>query len=127
MPVMTSSASAICGTHFGLTKLVTSISRRPASCNIPTSAILAAAGTWFFSFCRPSRGPTSTILTNSGSVAMTYSRVNSSPPSLTWSPGANSSSATVPSRGAAMVCSIFIASSTASGCPVLIASPALTR
>jgi hypothetical protein len=32
MPAMTSALSAICGTHLGLTKLVTSISFRPASC-----------------------------------------------------------------------------------------------
>ena len=31
MPAITAALSAICGTHFGLTKLVTSISRRPAA------------------------------------------------------------------------------------------------
>ena len=34
-------------------------------------------------------------------------------PSVTWSPGANKSSPTVPSAGAAIVCSIFMASITA--------------
>jgi hypothetical protein len=51
---------------------------------------------------------------------------NSSAPSVTWSPGANSSSPTVPSAGAEMVCSIFIASITASACPRRTLSPALT-
>src|SRR6186713_2614110 len=68
MPAMTSAASAICGTHFGDTKLVTSISRRPACCSRCTSSILTAAGTICFSFCRPSRGPTSTSLTLRGNV-----------------------------------------------------------
>ncbi len=51
---------------------------------------------------------------------------NSSAPSATWSPGAYISSATTPSAGAAMVCSIFIASITASAWPLLTWSPALT-
>src|SRR5215208_3769515 len=64
---MTSALSAICGTHFGETKLVTSISVRPASCRRCTRPIFTSAGTGSFSFCRPSRGPTSTILTLLGS------------------------------------------------------------
>src|SRR6187455_920785 len=66
MPAMTCALSAICGTHLGETKLVTSISVRPASCRRCTSSILTAAGTGAFSFCKPSRGPTSTILTLDG-------------------------------------------------------------
>src|SRR5665647_395042 len=66
MPAITSAASAICGTHLGDTKLVTSISFKPASCSRCTSPILTAAGTACFSFCRPSRGPTSTNLTREG-------------------------------------------------------------
>src|SRR3990167_1593637 len=71
---MTSALSAICGTHFGLTKLVTSISFRPASCKRCTSSILTAAGTGCFSFCRPSRGPTSTSWTREGSFMGSLSR-----------------------------------------------------
>src|SRR6476661_8056538 len=67
MPAMTSAASAICGTHLGDTKLVTSSSVRPASCRRCTRPIFTSAGTWPFSFCRPSRGPTSTSLTLDGS------------------------------------------------------------
>src|SRR5205085_7841012 len=63
MPAMTCALSAICGTHLGDTKLVTSISLRPASCRRCTSSIFTAAGTGSFSFCKPSRGPTSTSLT----------------------------------------------------------------
>src|SRR6476659_2593141 len=66
MPFSTAALSAICGTHFGLTKLVTSISRRPAACRRWTSSILTAASTVCFSFCRPSRGPTSTRVTREG-------------------------------------------------------------
>ncbi|MNT57768.1 hypothetical protein D3C72_1951670 [compost metagenome] len=62
-PAITSALSPICGTHLGDTKLVTSISLSPASCRRCTSSILTEAGTGDFSFCRPSRGPTSMILT----------------------------------------------------------------
>src|SRR5690606_37210702 len=54
---------AICGTHFGGTKLVTSMRRKPAPDRRSTSAILSAAGIRRFSFCSPSRGPTSKIST----------------------------------------------------------------
>ncbi len=60
---MTAALSPICGTHFGLTKLVTSISFSPAAWRRCTSSILTAASTACFSFCRPSRGPTSTRVT----------------------------------------------------------------
>ena len=75
---MTSALSAICGTHLGETKLVTSISLSPASCRRCTRPILTSAGTGSFSFCRPSRGPTSTSLTLSGSFMGSVSslRVN---------------------------------------------------
>ena len=65
MPVKTSAASASCGIHFGLTKLVASMLDRPVAVSRSISAILSAVATISFSFCRPSRGPTSTILTNS--------------------------------------------------------------
>ena len=126
MPAITAALSAICGTHFGLTKLVTSISRSPAACSRWMSSTLSAVDTVAGSFCSPSRGPTSTSVTLCGSMVQVSSRSNS-PPSGTWSPTAYSSSATVPSRGAVIVCSIFIASSTASGWPCLMASPGCAR
>src|SRR5438132_11005119 len=73
MPAMTCALSAICGTHLGETKLVTSISVRPASCSMCTSWIFTSAGTICFSFCRPSRGPTSTNLTLLGSFMCSVS------------------------------------------------------
>jgi hypothetical protein len=53
---ITSALSAICGTHLGDTKLVTSISFRPASCRRCTSSIFTVAGTGSFSFCKPVAG-----------------------------------------------------------------------
>jgi hypothetical protein len=53
----------ICGTHFDDTKLVASIVFKPVFDSRLMSSIFTAAGTIFGSFCRPSRGPTSTILT----------------------------------------------------------------
>ena len=67
MAAITCALSAICGTHFGLTKLVTSISRRPAACSRCTSSTLCASPPAAASFCRPSRGPTSTRVTCQGS------------------------------------------------------------
>ena len=55
----TSTASASWGIHFGLTKLVTSMARRPVSDSASISAILSVVGISRASFCRPSRGPTS--------------------------------------------------------------------
>jgi hypothetical protein len=66
MPAITAAASAICGTHFGLTKLVTSISFIPAACSACTSATLSSVRTGRASFCSPSRGPTSTSVTRWG-------------------------------------------------------------
>src|SRR5690606_36620912 len=63
MPAKTSAASASCGTHFGLTKLVASIERRLVAESRSTRAILSALLTRAGSFWSPSRGPTSTIRT----------------------------------------------------------------
>src|SRR5690606_21201479 len=68
MPLNTSVASASCGIHFGETKLVTSTVSRPVSVSRSMNAILVAAGTTALSFCKPSRGPTSTILILSGNI-----------------------------------------------------------
>src|SRR5699024_12759988 len=51
------------GIHFGCTKDEYSISRNPDSDNILIQFTLSAVGTHFFSFCSPSRGPTSLICT----------------------------------------------------------------
>src|SRR6185312_1602515 len=66
MPAMTAALSAICGTHLGDTNAPASTTGRPASARRSISAILVAAGTALASFWRPSRGPTSTILTRVG-------------------------------------------------------------
>jgi hypothetical protein len=58
--------SAICGTHFGDTKLPASMPVSPASASASISATLASAGTVEGSFCSPSRGPTSTTRTCAG-------------------------------------------------------------
>src|SRR5690606_15828325 len=63
MPANTSAASASCGTHLGLTKLVASMLCSPVAESRSTSAILSAVDTIAFSFCSPSRGPTSTMRT----------------------------------------------------------------
>ncbi len=68
MPANTSAASAICGTHFGLTNADTSITGRRAAVNRSTNAILSVVLTAADSFCSPSRGPTSTTVTRDGSA-----------------------------------------------------------
>ena len=55
------SASAICGTRRGFTKLATSMRRIPASTARRMNSSFTAVGTEAASFCRPSRGPTSTM------------------------------------------------------------------
>src|SRR5215204_543627 len=59
----TSVWSAIWGIHFGETNAVASTAGRPASARRSISSTLTAVGTSARSFCSPSRGPTSTILT----------------------------------------------------------------
>ena len=66
MRAITSAPSLICGTHFGDTNEVTSIAPKPAAVSRSTSSTLTSAGIICFSFCSPSRGPTSTILTRAG-------------------------------------------------------------
>src|ERR1044071_2455543 len=63
---MTSSVLAICGTHLGDTKLPASTAEWPAADSASISATLASTGTGLASFCRPSRGPTSTSRTRLG-------------------------------------------------------------
>src|SRR5512145_1962454 len=65
MRSMTSAWSAICGIHLGDTNAVASTAGRPASASRSMSSPFTSVGTWPGSFCRPSRGPTSTILTAS--------------------------------------------------------------
>ena len=66
MPASTSAAPAIAGTAFGETNAATSMWRTPASISASTSAIRSATETGA-SGCSPSRGPTSRIVTASGS------------------------------------------------------------
>jgi hypothetical protein len=70
MAAKTSALSAICGTHLGETKAVASIALSPAAARRWISSTLIAVETGFFSFCRPSRGPTSTMRTLLGRVIL---------------------------------------------------------
>src|SRR5258707_9909940 len=63
MRAITWSVLAICGTHLGDTKLPASTAEWPAADSASISATLASTGTGLASFCRPSRGPTSTSRT----------------------------------------------------------------
>jgi hypothetical protein len=63
---MTSVASPICGTHLALTNDVASMEVSPAAARRAIKSILVAVGTIAFSFCSPSRGPTSTMRTRLG-------------------------------------------------------------
>ena len=67
----TSPPSASCGIHFGFTKLVISMARSPVSDSASMSFTLSSVGTMRDSFCRPSRGPTSYIVTSGGSCSNT--------------------------------------------------------
>ena len=49
-------------THLGATKLPASTSRQPASTNFLINSTFNSVESSSFSFCNPSRGPTSTIL-----------------------------------------------------------------
>jgi hypothetical protein len=66
IPANTLVASAICGTHFGLTKDETSMTGAPASDSLSMKAILSAVEIDAASFWSPSRGPTSTTETRDG-------------------------------------------------------------
>src|SRR5580692_5539385 len=70
---ITSVEVAICGTHFGDTNEAASMLTKPARDRRLTSSILTSAGMVSFSFCKPSRGPTSTILTCFGNVVLVIS------------------------------------------------------
>lgn len=65
---ITSAPSAICGTHLGDTNEAASTLGKPAAARRSISSTLMSVGTNSFSFCRPSRGETSTILTRVGNA-----------------------------------------------------------
>src|SRR5690606_19581793 len=73
-----SALSPICGTHLGDTKEVVSIAFSPARSRRRTSSSLVSVETSCFSFCRPSRGPISTMRTAAGSFATVMGRSSSS-------------------------------------------------
>ena len=64
----TASASAICGTSRGCTKLVASIRLAPAATSPAISFSFAGVDSTASSFCSPSRGATSTMSTVVGRV-----------------------------------------------------------
>src|SRR5471030_807987 len=70
IPAITAAPSAICGTHFGETNDADSTFCKPAFASRFTSSIFTSVATNSFSFCRPSRGPTSTIFTLAGSMVV---------------------------------------------------------
>ena len=65
---MTALEVAICGTHLGETKEAASIFGKPAAVSRLINSTLTSTGIISFSFCSPSRGPTSTILTCAGKL-----------------------------------------------------------
>src|ERR1700674_701978 len=65
MPRSTASEFTICGIAFGDTKAPTSTVCSPAPTSASMKAMRSATLTGFFSFCRPERGPTSTMRTES--------------------------------------------------------------
>src|SRR5918997_6820444 len=67
MVASTSSAPAICGTLLGFTKLAAPTRETPAAASLSQSPARTSWERIFSSFCRPSRGPTSTSCTRSGS------------------------------------------------------------
>ena len=67
---MTSAASAIWGTRWGLTKLTASIRRAPAATERRISCTLSAVEMSVFSFCRPSRAETSITSILEGSMVV---------------------------------------------------------
>src|SRR5579884_553533 len=73
MRVITSLASLNCGMARGLTNEVASTTGKPASASNSIKRIFCSVGMRAFSFCSPSRGPTSTTRTyagNGGSAVM---------------------------------------------------------
>src|SRR6476661_4112219 len=78
MRAMTSALSAICGTHFGDTNAVASTTGSPAAESRSISSTLTAVEIEPCSFCRPSRGPTSTSLTRDGNGMATFTRIEAS-------------------------------------------------
>ena len=67
--VRTSGPSASCGITSARTKLVTSSRRRPVRASISTRRTLSSVGIVSGSFWKPSRGPTSRMLTRSSLMA----------------------------------------------------------
>ena len=66
MAAITAAASAICGTQVGETNAVASMVFKPAAARRPINSVLISLLTGNASFCKPSRGLTSTIRTDLG-------------------------------------------------------------
>jgi hypothetical protein len=65
----TSALSAICGTHLGDTNDAASMLVKPAAAKRLINSTFTKVGTCIASACKPSRGPTSTMVTRPGKVA----------------------------------------------------------
>ena len=61
----TLAVSAICGAHLGETKLPASMDVSPAAISFSMKAMRVSTESATASFCKPSRGPTSTMRTRS--------------------------------------------------------------
>jgi hypothetical protein len=125
MPANTSPVSAICGTRAGCTNAPTSMTGRPAAASASTNATFAAVSTRAASFCRPSRGPTSTTRTRPAGQGGSRD-LHERHARLHQLPFAAVDRATAPSRGARIGSSIFIASSITTVSPARTAWPAST-
>ena len=78
-----------------------------------SSNVVCWSGDWIPDLVRDDRCEFRRSAASVATLEAHATSLSSSAPSVTWSPGAYSSSATVPSWGALMVCSIFMASITA--------------
>ena len=119
----TSSEPAICGTHFGETKAPTSTTGRPAATSRSQKATRSSTERGAASFCRPSRGPTSTTVTRRGRLTRAPPAAG---PGATMSPAETWTARTTPSLGARRAFSIFMASTTRSSSPFATRWPAAT-
>ena len=115
--------SAICGTHLGETNAPASTAGRPASASRSISADLGRERHRRGSFCRPSRGPTSTMVTRAGRCEqlalmprLRRLEVEQLDALRDLVAPRAAHRLDLPSAAPRRVCSIFIASSTSSGC-----------
>ena len=127
-PRATSTPSAICGTRFGSTNAATSIAGSPAADSRSMNATLSAVAIGACSFCRPSRGPTSTTRTSAQPSSRRSCDLQQADAGLhQFADTGRTPWTRVPSRGARTAISIFMASSFTRTSPLRTACPGPTR